>query len=138
VNSPFSWLFVEREKLRLMFSGIANLPSKIEPRDIPLSRNSKIALAYAAREAESDHHYAIDADFLLRGVLCTGDETAALLIAAGHTLPSIRSASGRARGTRERLPIPWGWWLRHNAVVVKIFVILLLLIPLILYLRSQR
>jgi ATP-dependent Clp protease ATP-binding subunit ClpC len=71
--------------------------------DIPLDRNSKIALAYTAQEANADWSSAIETDHLLRGLLRFTNEASEALNAVGIDLKGIRSASKQYR--RERISV---------------------------------
>jgi len=79
----------------------------------------KKALVHAAREADEDRAYAIDDEFLLRGILCNGDKAAEALQAIGYTLASVRTQGSAERkrlsGRRLRLQM---WMKRHVFQIV--------------------
>jgi hypothetical protein len=62
-------------------------------RDVPLTKDGKLALAYAAEEADRDSQYAIDTDHLLRGILRFPNESSVALGTVGVTLKATRKAS---------------------------------------------
>jgi len=74
--------------------------------DIPLDRNSKMALAYAAKEADRDWQEKIDTDHLLRGLMRFSNEASDALNAISVDLPTVRAASKhhRAEFPPERTP----------------------------------
>jgi ATP-dependent Clp protease ATP-binding subunit ClpC len=61
-------------------------------KEIPLDQNAKLALAYAAKEAEIDHSSSLNTDHLLRGILCFANEAAEALQSVGMTLDIARAA----------------------------------------------
>ena len=63
----------------------------------PLDKNSKMALAYAAQEADLDGHSSIDTDHLLRALLRFPNEACTALEAAQLDLATVRVASKRHR-----------------------------------------
>jgi len=65
--------------------------------DVPLDKNSKLALAYAAKEANKDWQYWIDTDHLLRGILRFPNETSKALESISLDLATARAASKRHR-----------------------------------------
>lgn len=71
--------------------------------DIPLTRDSKIALAYTAQEADSDWSSAIETDHLLRGLLRFPNEASNALNAVGVDLEGVRSAGRKLRRERASL-----------------------------------
>jgi ATP-dependent Clp protease ATP-binding subunit ClpC len=74
--------------------------------DIPLDRNSKMTLAYAANEADWDWQEKIDTDHLLRGLLRFSNEASEALNAISVDLRIVRTASkhNRAEFPPERTP----------------------------------
>jgi hypothetical protein len=62
-------------------------------KDIPLDQNAKVALAYAAKEADFDEEYWIDTDHLLRGILSFPNEASAALQSIFINLDQARIAS---------------------------------------------
>jgi ATP-dependent Clp protease ATP-binding subunit ClpC len=65
--------------------------------DIGLNDNSKMILAYAAKEAELDEEYGIDTGHLLRGILRFSNEATAALQSISLDLTKARAASKRYR-----------------------------------------
>jgi ATP-dependent Clp protease ATP-binding subunit ClpC len=62
-------------------------------RDMPLDQDSKLALAWTAKEAADDSQKQIDADHLLRGLLCFPNPASHLLNEVEIDLESVRAAS---------------------------------------------
>jgi ATP-dependent Clp protease ATP-binding subunit ClpC len=141
-GSPYLQLYAQREALTGLFA--AGIVTVVQPavRDIPLSDDSKRALAYAAQEADRDGREAIDPFHLLRGVLRTGDETAQALAARGWTLEAMREASGAAfKQIPDLVGVTSGWRARllrgRLRWAVWIFLVVAL-VGVVLYLRSQN
>jgi len=65
--------------------------------DLPLDNNAKMALAYAAQEADMDQQYWIDSDHLLRGLLRFPNEACSALSVTQLDLATVRLASMRHR-----------------------------------------
>jgi len=78
------WPFAKATKEQLMI-------------DIPLDNSSKMALAYAAQEADLDHEYWIDTDHLLRALLRFPNEASEALKTISLDLPTARLGSLRHR-----------------------------------------
>jgi ATP-dependent Clp protease ATP-binding subunit ClpA len=66
---------------------------KLTKGDIALDDNSKMALAYAVKEADWDRQYWIGPEHLLRGMLRFPNETSSALRAIGVDLESLRATS---------------------------------------------
>jgi hypothetical protein len=66
-------------------------------RDLPLNDCAKMALAYAAQEANMDGEYWIDTDNILRGILCFPNEANSVLQTISLDLDKARAASRRHR-----------------------------------------
>lgn len=96
-------------KLRSLV-GIPYRPSTSTPYteklDIPLDREAKMALAYAAQEADADQQYWLDTDYLLRGLLRFQNRASAALHAIQLDLESVRIASERHRAVVPPAPDP--------------------------------
>jgi ATP-dependent Clp protease ATP-binding subunit ClpA len=73
----------------------SNIPYSAKP-DIPLSQESKNALAYAALEADRAWKNSIDTDSLLCGLMRFSNEASQGLATTGTTLSQLRA---RAKGT---------------------------------------
>lgn len=71
--------------------------------DMPLTRDSKIALAYAVQEADSDGSSVIETDHLLRGLLRFPNEASEALNAVVIELEKVRAAAKRERSERSTL-----------------------------------
>ncbi len=87
-------------KLRSL-TGIPHTPSTSTPykqdANTPLDREAKMALAYAAQEADADQQYWLDTDHLLRGLLRFQNKTSSALQSIQLELKSARTASARHR-----------------------------------------
>ncbi|MGC2298393.1 MAG: Clp protease N-terminal domain-containing protein [Acidobacteriaceae bacterium] len=96
--------------------GIPHMPSTAHPylrdRTIPLDAVGKRAIAYAAKEANSDGQYWIDCDHLLRGLLRLPNKAADALTQSGITLPIVRKAAREYRLRIPQKPAPRGTWFR--------------------------
>jgi ATP-dependent Clp protease ATP-binding subunit ClpA len=136
-SCPFAMLHENADELRTLVGSDQTIYGPPNKRDIPLSNDSKRALAYADREAKLDRRYTIGSDHLLRGVLRNGDETAAKLINAGYTLSAMRQASKQAhRSNPETAPFLWQVSLYRRKFALA--TALILFIVVILYLRSKN
>jgi hypothetical protein len=71
-------------------------------RDIPLDRDAKMVLAWAAKEADLDDVHSIDNSHLIRGLLCFPNSAQAVLNAAGVELDALRAA---AKAGRLKIPL---------------------------------
>jgi ATP-dependent Clp protease ATP-binding subunit ClpC len=137
-GSPISPLHERTAELRVLFGAKAFTAEKTAPADIPLTPQSKLALGYAAQEADRDGTYPIDADHLLRGVLRTDDSTAKKLAQAGWTLKGLRAASRTARQSQSKARLPF----RRRLKIYRLRIILGLgfaaFIAAFLYMVLQR
>ncbi|MGC1156777.1 MAG: Clp protease N-terminal domain-containing protein, partial [Acidobacteriaceae bacterium] len=115
--------------------GIPHLPSTSHPylrdRTIPLDNVAKLALAYAAEEADRDRQYWIDCDHLLRGLLRFPNEATKALTQSGVMLTGVRDAAKEFRRRVSPQPAPkWGWlrlmWRRYGYIVVFLALIILI------------
>jgi len=134
---PFETLHARRDELRTHL-GVAALEKVPEPKDIPLSRESKMALAYTAQEADSDHGFSIEPHHILRGILRVGDGTAVALTNFGWDIETARDASRKSRRIFPPKRPPLRRILRYYWRRVIFAVILLGIVAVIVYLRSQN
>jgi ATP-dependent Clp protease ATP-binding subunit ClpC len=74
--------------------------------DIPLNRNVKMTLAYAAEESNKDQQFWIDTDHLLRGLLRFPNDASSALESIPLDLARARAASKRHRIGFPPQPIP--------------------------------
>jgi ATP-dependent Clp protease ATP-binding subunit ClpC len=132
---PFEILYLEANEIREL---IDPKPFYGPPAnwDIPLSASKKV-LAYAALEAKMDRRYSIGSDHLLRGVVRFGDETAIKMSAAGYTLLELRKASNDAHRLSPDAIAPFWWPLKSYRRQLLLGVLVVLLISVVLFLRSQ-
>jgi ATP-dependent Clp protease ATP-binding subunit ClpC len=98
--------------------------------DMPLDNNAKMALAYAAQEADSDQEYWIDTDHLLRALLCFHNEASPALESVPLDLASLRTLSRRHRSEfpPARTPIvkiSWLWLGPIKRALVKLAILAL-------------
>lgn len=124
-------------------SNLPYLPSTATPykteRKIPLSREGKFVLAYAAEEADHAGDYWIDTDHLLRGLMRVSSDATEALALLGMSLDEMRVASD---GDRLSTPAPpvglvrsaLEWWSRYRAWVL--FAIMIGGLILLLKLRA--
>lgn len=112
---PLPTLQNDVEKLREILLGnskgvaIPKDPGNEHEREIPLSNNGKMAVAYAVEEANRDNRFAIDVDHLLRGVLRTSDPVKPKLILSGYTLSRTRQFSKEFYKSAPDLRAPIYW-----------------------------
>src|ERR1017187_7143460 len=90
-------LIAEVEALFPKFSG--KISTSV---DLPLSQVAKRALAYAAEEAERQHHKAIEPRHLLWGLLTAGGPETECLKAHGITLETVDRDLARTAAERDR------------------------------------
>ncbi len=113
--------------------------------EIPLERDGKIALAYAAEEANSDGEYWVDTDHLARAFLRFENEAGAALLQIGKNLDDWRVGSRNSRQENPTRARPqwsfvtiawtkWGWLLRATR---GIWILLLFLALLVLTLKLR-
>ena len=74
--------------------------------DIPLDNKSKMALAYAAEEADLDGQFWLDTDHLLRGLLRFPNEAGTALESVKLDIATLRAASNRHRIEFPPAPAP--------------------------------
>lgn len=131
--------------------GIPHLPISSTPyleitRDIPLDKDAKMVLAYAASEADRDKEYWVDSDHLLRGLLRIKNPAATALKSIGLDLKTLRTESRNDRNALPpisapewaRLGLTWNKWkgrLRDHAELL-FFIALLVLLIFVLKFRS--
>jgi ATP-dependent Clp protease ATP-binding subunit ClpA len=90
--SPFAMLHARRDELRTLM-GAQPMGKMPEAKNIPLARDSKISLAYAAQEVNADKQFSLEPHHLLRGIVRTGDSTALALMGLGWNLEALRTLS---------------------------------------------
>jgi ATP-dependent Clp protease ATP-binding subunit ClpC len=83
--------------------------------EIPLDRNAKIVLAYAAEESNGDRQFSIDTDHLLRGLLRFRNEASIALESIPLDLPTARAASKRHRVEFPPEPVPTSMPIRSGS-----------------------
>jgi len=96
--------------------------------DIPLDNNSKMALAYAAQEADLDQEYSIDTDHLLRALLRFPNEAGEALKSISLDLPTARVGSSRHReehpsGRKPLLKLAGFWFQPIEEALVKLAIL---------------
>lgn len=120
---------------------VPHLPSTALPyrpeKEIPLDDHAKMALAYAAMEANRSLQYWIDSDHLLRGLLRFDNPARDALRTIGIELAGVRLASGKSRLETHPAPVPkWrmvkGWVLEHKvgALTFVFLVVVFILLKL--------
>jgi len=136
--SPFMMLQDRNDELRTL-TGMLPIEKLPEAKDIPLARESKIVLAYAAREADLDRQFSLEPHHLLRGIVRGGDATAKALCGLGWNIETLRDLSRKHRKLfplkRPRLSRVLKY---HRRRLITAVVAALLLIALISYLRWQQ
>jgi ATP-dependent Clp protease ATP-binding subunit ClpC len=95
-SSQLRWMKLDYERIVTLFAEGVVVVEKPDAKDLPLSDESKMALAYAAEEAEIDRRYSLEVYHLVRGVLRTNGHTAKALSSAGINLDVLRDGSGEA------------------------------------------
>lgn len=97
--------------------GVPHMPTTGHPylrnRDIPLSPTCKMAVAYAAGEADAERQYWIDCDHLVRGLLRFENPASTALAECGFTLAGVREKAKQHRAENAPEPSPRGYWLRR-------------------------
>src|ERR1019366_5354418 len=92
-SEHLNWMNLNYDGIVALFGeGVVLVPNP-DAKDLPLSRESKISLAYAAEEVELDQRYSLEVYHLVRGVLRTNGHTAKTLSDAGFTLDFLRQGS---------------------------------------------
>ena len=138
VGCPLACLHEDAAKLRELLSDPSQLREPSQNREIPLTRSSKISLAYAAEEAERDHRYAIDIEHLLRGVIRANDETGPILAQTGYTLSAVRLLSQETYISNPDLPAPLLWRIKLNRQRILLIMALILFIGALLAFFLQK
>jgi hypothetical protein len=137
-QSPFAMLNSRQEELRALM-GMKPIGKMPEAKDIPLSRDSKLALAYAAEEVNRDRQFSLEPHHLLRGIVRTGDATAVAVISLGWDLETLRTLSAKNRKLYPPKRPPLRRVLqRYRKIILQIAIPLILLAALIFYLRWQQ
>lgn len=136
-GSPFAMLQTRRAEL-LTLIGAMELAEVPVSRDIPLSRESKVALNEATNEANRERSFSIQPQHLLMGIVRGGDSTAVALIHFGWNLQLLRSLTKESRRLfpPKRPPLPRV--LRHYRKHLTAGIALLLFVAIIFYLRWQQ
>jgi ATP-dependent Clp protease ATP-binding subunit ClpC len=137
-DSPLTPLHEQVAELRTLFAVEAFPPDSRILADIPLTPGSKMALAYAAQEADQEDTHIIVPDHLLRGVLRTEDGTAKKLAQRGTTLRSMRSASNASRHGKPKPTLPLRWRLRIYRLRILLAVGFAVFLATVLYMHFQR
>jgi hypothetical protein len=117
-----------------------------EAKDIPLTRQSKIALAYAAREVDKDKQFSLEPHHLLRGIVLVGDNTAVALVGLGWDIETLRNMSlthrklfPTKRPSMRRILKSHVWaFFPSSRQLIKFAAALALLLGIIFYLRWQQ
>ena len=136
--SPFAMLHSKREELRALM-GAPTIEKMPEARDIPLARESKIALAYAAREVDGDKQFSLEPHHLLRGLVLVGDSTSVALIGLGWNIEMLRALSRENQRLFPAKRPPLRRVLKlYRPLLLRIVIPLALLAALIFYLRWQQ
>lgn len=147
LSDRLQWMNLDYERMVALFAEGVVPVEKPEAKDLPLSRQSKIALAYAADEVKLDRRYSIEVYHLVRGVLRADSSTAKALSDAGCTLDSLRKGSLQANrdipDAHLRLKIKtqiqllrWRAFNKYEWLTAAFVVIAF--VGTILYLRSQN
>ncbi len=133
-------MYEKRDELRALVS-VPSVEGAQVAKNIPLTRESKIALAYAGQESDRDTkfpHGSIQRYHLLRGIVLGGDATAVALIDVGWDIEVLRKLSRESmqRFPPERRPI---WKLiKFYRGPIACIVALSLVALLIFYMRWQQ
>jgi hypothetical protein len=143
--SPFAMLRSRRDELRILI-GVPPFGKMPEAKDIPLARESKIALAYAAQEVNADKQFSLEPHHLLRGIVRTGDSTALTLIGLGWNIETLRDLSLNhrklfppKRPAARRVLKAYLWRLGpHRSQIIALGVVVVSLAAIIFYLRWQQ
>lgn len=137
-GSPVANLCDHCAKIRASFGVEPRLSKAPGNEEIPLSVHSKLALAYAEREATRDRRYSIGAEHLLRGVVRTGDNTANKLAHLDFRLRGLRRNSKRFHRSTADTRLPLRWWIRTYRLLIVYALLGILFVGAIIYLRSQN
>jgi hypothetical protein len=137
-GSPFAMLHARRGELQTLV-GSPPIEKMPDAKDIPLSRESKIALAYAGMEVDRDKQFSLEPHHLLRGIVRVGDSTAIALINLGWSIEALRALSVENRKLFPPKRPPLRRVLkRYRRLLLQIAIPLALLSALIFYLRWQQ
>ncbi len=137
-DCPYSKLHEDAAELRSLLGADPCCTQPPQNRDIPLSKASKMCLAYARMEAEVDRRYSIGGDHLLRGILRVGDDAADKIAAIGYTLSVARESSMKAHRLTPAPPAPLSWRLRRHLGPILLIAALILCTAIALYLHWQN
>lgn len=147
LSEHLQWMNLDRDHLIKMFAeGVVTI-EKPEEKHLPLSHESKHALAYALEEVNLERRYSLEVYHLVRGVLRTNCATAKALSDAGFTLEVLRKGSRKAnqslpdahlsvRMKRQLRLLSWRMLSIREWLVLGFA--LLAFVSAILYLRSQN
>ena len=147
MSEHLQWMNLDRDRLIKMFAEGVVAIEKPKERQLPLSNESKCALAYAAEEATLDGRQSLEVYHLVRGVLRTDGLTAKALSDAGYNLEVLREGSRKAnqnlpdaqlsvRVRRQLRRLTWRMFSVREWLVLGFA--LLAFVGAILYLRSQN
>jgi ATP-dependent Clp protease ATP-binding subunit ClpC len=145
-SQQLEWMNLDYESMVALFGGGVVRVEKRQAKDVSLTKESKIALAYAAQEVELDSRFSLEVYHLVRGVLRTDCHAAKTLSSAGFTLDSLREGSRDANRNLSDVPfhtkVKWQLqrlrWMFSLREWLTLGFALLALIATILYLRSQN
>ncbi|HEY5055063.1 MAG TPA: Clp protease N-terminal domain-containing protein [Acidobacteriaceae bacterium] len=136
-GSPFAMLHDRRDELRALL-GSPPIKEMPQARDIPLARESKIVLAYAAKEVDLDKQFSLEPHHLLRGIVRGGDSAATLLSNLGWDIETLRSLSKQHRKLFPLKRPSLRRVLKYYRRAIIAAVAVLLVAALIFYLRWQQ
>ncbi len=142
-----AWMNLDYDRITTLFGETIVQVEKPDSKDLRLSQESKIALAYAAEEVELDHRYSLEVYHLVRGVIRANGQTAKTLAGVGCNLEFLREGSRKANqnlpDARFRLRLRtqlhlmrWRIFSRYKWLTAGIA--LLAFTAVIIYLRSQN
>jgi hypothetical protein len=134
---PFAVLHARRDELRALMGSLA-IEKMPEGRDIPLSKDSKIALAYAAEEINRDKRFSQEPHHLLRGIVRCADSTAVAVGGLGWDIDMLRSLSKESQKLFPPKRPPLRRVLRRYRKLIITTIVLTLFASLIEYLRWQQ
>jgi len=145
-SQQLEWMNLDYDGMVALFGEGGVLVEQPQAKDVSLSKESKIALAYAAQEVELDERFSLEVYHLIRGVLRTDCQTAKTLSGTGCTLDSLREGSRDANRNLPDVPfhtkVKWQLrrlrWMFSIREWLTLGFALLALIATILYLRSQN
>jgi ATP-dependent Clp protease ATP-binding subunit ClpC len=134
---PFAMLHTRRDELRTLMGSLP-IEKMPEAKEIPLSRDSKIALAHAGMEASKDKRFSLEPYHLLRGIVCCGDSTAIALSTLGWNIEMLRVESKKCQQLFPSKRPPLRRILRHYRNPITATIAFTLLASLIAYLQWQQ